>query len=146
MSSRQLSHLLVLALAACGNVVDDKPDAGTPTGDAQVQMLGVAIEATPRFVRRDEQLTVEVVVDRRGATGPVTLELAPMAGLSAEPVTLPDGVDRGELAVRAAADAALARATLEVVATVEGARGTAPLAIEVIGAPGTLDPGFGSGG
>jgi uncharacterized delta-60 repeat protein len=143
-----LSRLL-LALAvlgpACGNVVETQPDAPTG-GDAPAQMLGVAVDPELRFVRRDEQLAVEVVVDRRGATGPVTIELAAMAGLSAAPLALPAGVDRGELALRAAADAALARATLEVVATAEGARGTAPLPVEVIGAPGTLDPGFGTSG
>lgn len=132
---------LLVCLVACGQVAADRPDAG----DDPDKSIAVAIDPAPHYVRTGAQQTIAVTLTRTGVTGPVTVEVAsPPAGMTIAPITI-DG-DTAELVVAVAADAPFARSALEVTASAGGELATTPLAIEIIGQPGALDPTFGTGG
>jgi uncharacterized delta-60 repeat protein len=133
--------LVSMSLLGCGQVSTTPPDGG---GDPQAQ-LAISIEPAPRFVRTGAQLAVPVTVVRDGVVGPVTVTLdAPPPGVTTDPLTL--DASTGELVLHVADDAAFARLALTVSATAGTTSGTAALAVEVIGTPGTPDPTFGTAG
>jgi uncharacterized delta-60 repeat protein len=139
--ARMLKAWLLLCLVACGKVSDSSPDAG----DDPSKSLVVSIDPAPHYVRTGGRQTIAVALTRENVTGPVTVEVAnPPDGVTIEPITI-DG-DAGELVVDAAADSPFARNNFEVIASAGGETAMAPLAIEVIGLPGVIDPTFGTDG
>ncbi|HEU0030449.1 MAG TPA: hypothetical protein VFQ53_07450 [Kofleriaceae bacterium] len=131
---------LTLALAACGEVHD--PGAGDDAPPA------LAVHADGRhFVRLGGQLVAPITVERNAASGPVAVSIANLpAGVTADPVEIAADATTGELVLHADPAAAFARLALDVTATAGDATATAPLDVEVIGRPGTLDPTVGTGG
>ncbi|HEY5933379.1 MAG TPA: delta-60 repeat domain-containing protein [Kofleriaceae bacterium] len=133
---------VLLLLVACGKV-ESGPDAGDD--DDPSTSIAVAIDPAPHYIRTGERRTIAVTLTRTGVTGPVTVEVvSPPAGVTIEPVTI-DG-DTGELTIDVTADAPFERSSFVVTASAGGEIATAPLAIEVIGSPGAVDPTFGMSG
>jgi uncharacterized delta-60 repeat protein len=133
---------VLLLLVACGKV-ESGPDGGEDVDPTT--SIAIATDPAPHYIRTGARQTVAVTLTRTGVTGPVTVEVAsPPDGVTIEPITI-DG-DAGELTIEVAATAAFARSSLEVTATAGGDTATAPLAVEVIGLAGALDPTFGTSG
>ena len=134
---------VLLLLVACGKV-ESGPDGGDDDDDPTTSIV-IAVDPAPHYVRTGERLTVAVALTRTGVTGPVTVEVAsPPDGVTIEPITI-DG-NAGELTIDVAATAPFAQSALEVTASAGSEMATAPLAMEVIGLAGAIDPTFGVDG
>jgi hypothetical protein len=142
----------------CGTVPSEDADAGgadgadagadaTPLVDAAPGTITVQGPAMT-FVRSGRATPIAVEVARGdGVTGlvEVTVPSAP-AGVTFEPLVIPADASTGMLVATVAADAAFRVETLSLAAAAGGATATAEVGIEIIGARGVANPGFGTDG
>jgi uncharacterized delta-60 repeat protein len=132
----------LLALAACGAVKPPATDGGGDDGST----VTVTVATGRQFVRDGATLAVDVGVARADVTGAVAVTAALPAGVTADPLAIPDGADHGTLVLHADAAAPFGRTAVAIGGAIGDVHGTATLDLDVIGAPGALDPGFGTAG
>jgi hypothetical protein len=141
----------------CGTVPNEDPDAAPPI-DGGLPDAEPVVDAAPgtvtiaapamTFVRVGAAASIAVEVSRGDdVTGPVqvTVATAP-AGVVVEPLVIPADATTGHLIATVAADAAFRVETLSLEAAAGDALGTADAGLEIIGAIGTPNPGFGTDG
>jgi hypothetical protein len=142
----------------CGTVPSEDPDAGgsdgadagsdaTPLVDAAPGTITVAGPAMT-FARIGSATPIAVEIARGdGVTGPVevTVPSAP-DGVTFEPLVIAANASTGMLVATVAVDAAFRAETLSLAASAGGATATAEAGLEIIGARGIANPGFGTDG
>jgi uncharacterized delta-60 repeat protein len=141
----------------CGTVPNEDADAAPPV-DGGLPDAEPVVDAAPgtvtiaapamTFVRVGAAASIAVEISRGdGVTGPVqvTVATAP-AGVVVEPLVIPADASTGLLIATVAPDAAFRVETLSLDAAAGDAIGTADAGIEIIGAIGTANPGFGTDG
>jgi uncharacterized delta-60 repeat protein len=142
--------------AGCGTVTTGDPDAGvvsdggadaSPLTDAAPGTVALAAPAMT-FVRTGVATPIAVEIARGdGVSGPVEVVVAePPTGVTFEPLVIPADETTGALRATVAGDAAFRVETLTLRAAAGDASGTAEAGLEIIGARGTANPGFGKDG
>jgi uncharacterized delta-60 repeat protein len=143
---QRLSLVLVCA-AACGKVSATPPGGGDDDdGDGGTSSLVMTVATGRQFVRQGGMLEVEVDITRQGVTGAVDVTAQLPLGVTADPLTIADGVTTGTLVVHADPAAPFARTQVVVSGALGAQMASSMLDLDVIGTPGTLDTSFGSGG
>lgn len=143
---RSLGRVVVLVgLAACGSVSNDKPDANTPQDSA-----ALTLTRTSRWVQQNNTATVDFTIERgANVTGPLTVHVTGLpGGVTANDVAIAAGETSGTLSFSATSMATVGETTST---SVELLRDNAMLDAEtfgvfVAGASGTLDTTFGTNG
>lgn len=140
----------------CGTVTTGDPDAGvvsdggadaTPLTDAAPGTIAVGAPAMT-FARTGAATPIAVEIARGdGVAGPVEVVVAePPAGVTFEPLVIPADATTGSLVATVAEDASFRVETLALRASGGDASGTADAGLEIIGARGIANPGFGTDG
>jgi uncharacterized delta-60 repeat protein len=97
-------------------------------------------------VRVGGELSIGIDVARTGTAGDVVVTAVVPAGVTADPLTIADGSDHGELVLHADAAAPVARDIVAITAAIGPTTGNASVDLDILGASGTLDPTFGTAG
>ena len=142
----KVGHVLWLFAAACGDVSSPATDAGGSADAATDGGAGFVLRGPMdvQYLRRGDALDVPVTLEP-ALTTPVTVELEPIAGVTAAPVTIAPGATTATLHLTTTQTTPFARARVHLTGTAS-ATVTAPFALDILGVRGTLDPTFGVAG
>lgn len=120
---------------------------GSVAGAAGAGTLTISAAPMARVVP-GASVDVPVTLGAIGTSGDIVVEVLGLpAEVSAAKATFPQGTTKGNVTLSATAAATLtSRKTASLKATAGGASASAALDVVVVGAPGTLDASFGTGG
>jgi uncharacterized delta-60 repeat protein len=127
---------------------DDDGDDGGDDDDGAPGSFTVTATRDRLLLRRGESATIDVAIEREGATtGPIVVEASPLPpGVTAEPVTVAADEAGASLTLTAASDATQGAGSIDITGTAGDATSTAAIRLLVGGAPGTLDESFADAG
>lgn len=129
------------ATVACGSV---KHQGGADGGAGDFQLTAAPASV---LVRQGGSVDLEITAERGDFAGDIAVTAGGLPdGVSAQPLTIPDGETTGTLTIEAAGDAAQGEAAVTLAGEAAGGTGGGDLRLLVAGAPGSLDLSFAAGG
>ncbi len=126
---------------ACGSV---KHEGGADGSAGDFQLSAAPASA---LLRQGESVDLEVTAERGAFTGDIDVTASGLpSGVTAAPLTIPDGASTGTLTLAAAGDAVQGETSVSLAAEAPGGTGAGSVRLLVGGAPGSYDQSFADGG